>query len=53
MLKLVDAIVPCLGKYSLEETCKDNGERLSDFAISIHLAISSSTFPHKSIHLQI
>jgi hypothetical protein len=37
-------------RYSLHEVSNDNGMRLTDFAVSRNMVISSVIFPHKDIH---
>jgi hypothetical protein len=43
---------PTIGKHSLHESTNENGLRLVDFAASRHMAIKSTYFMHKQIHLQ-
>ena len=40
-----------IGKNSLHRESNDNGTRLTDFALSRGLVVSSTRFPHKRIHL--
>jgi hypothetical protein len=41
-----------IGKYSLHETTNENGLRLIDFPAGRQMAIRSTYFMHKRIHLQ-
>jgi len=41
---------PTIGKYSLPEITKNNGEKLITFAISKNLHVRSTYFQHKNIH---
>lgn len=41
---------PAIGLHSLHELSNDNGVRLIDFAILNNLVVTSTYFPHKSIH---
>jgi endonuclease/exonuclease/phosphatase family metal-dependent hydrolase len=43
---------PTIGKHSQHESTHENGLRLVDFAASRHMAIKSTYFMHKRIHLQ-
>jgi hypothetical protein len=43
---------PSIGKYSLHGTKNENGLRLINFAASRQMAIRSTYFMHKRIHLQ-
>jgi hypothetical protein len=43
---------PTIGKHSLHETTNENGLRLFDFAAGRQMAIKSTYFMHKRIHLQ-
>jgi hypothetical protein len=43
---------PTIGKHSLHESTNENGLRLVDFAAGRQMAIKSSYFMHKRIHLQ-
>ena len=40
-----------VGRFSLHKKSNDNGERLTDFAVSRALVISSTKFSHLQIHL--
>jgi endonuclease/exonuclease/phosphatase family metal-dependent hydrolase len=39
-----------IGKHSLHHVTNDNGKRMTDFAISKNMIISSTCFPHNDIH---
>ncbi|PSN34558.1 hypothetical protein C0J52_16762 [Blattella germanica] len=41
---------PNVGQYSIHNEENDNGNMLADFAITNNLAVSSTLFPHKTIH---
>jgi hypothetical protein len=41
-----------IGKHSLHESTNENGLRLVDFAAGRQMAIKSTFFLHKRIHLQ-
>jgi hypothetical protein len=43
---------PTIGKHSLHESTNENGLRLVDFAAGRQMAIKSTYFMHKRIHLQ-
>jgi hypothetical protein len=43
---------PTIGKHSLHESTNENGLRLVDFAAGRQMAIKSTYFMHKLIHLQ-
>ena len=43
-------LAPNVGKYSLHEETNNNGWRMSDFAITKNMAISSTLFQHERIH---
>jgi hypothetical protein len=43
---------PTIGKHSLHESTHENGLRLVDFAAGRQMAIKSTYFMHKRIHLQ-
>jgi hypothetical protein len=43
---------PTIGKHSLHESRNENGLRLVDFAAGMQMAIKSTYFMHKRIHLQ-
>jgi hypothetical protein len=43
---------PTIGKHSLHESTNENGLRLVDFAAVRQMAIKSTYFMHKRIHLQ-
>jgi hypothetical protein len=43
---------PTIGKHSLHERTNENGLRLVDFAAGRQMAIKSTFFMHKRIHLQ-
>jgi hypothetical protein len=43
---------PTIGKHSLHESTNENGLRLVDFVASRQMAIKSTYFIHKRIHLQ-
>jgi hypothetical protein len=43
---------PTIGKHSLHESTNENGLRLVDFAAGRQIAIKSTNFMHKRIHLQ-
>jgi endonuclease/exonuclease/phosphatase family metal-dependent hydrolase len=43
---------PNVGQFSLHEETNDNGWRMIDFAMARGMAISSTLFKYKSIHLQ-
>jgi hypothetical protein len=43
---------PTIGKHSLHESTNENGLRLVDFATDRQMAIKSTSFMHKRIHLQ-
>jgi hypothetical protein len=43
---------PTIGKHSLHESTNENGLRLVDFAAGRQMAIKSTYFMHKQIHLQ-
>jgi hypothetical protein len=45
-----DMRVHNVGRYSLYEVSNYNGTRLTDFAVSRNMVISSVRFPHKDIH---
>jgi hypothetical protein len=42
---------PMIGKYSLHATTNENGFRLIDFAAGRQMAIRSTYFMHKRIHI--
>jgi hypothetical protein len=39
-----------VGGHSLHENTNDNGQRITDFAVSKDLVVSSTYFPHRDIH---
>jgi hypothetical protein len=39
-----------VGQHSLHENTNDNGQRVTDFAVSKDLVVSSTYFPHRDIH---
>jgi hypothetical protein len=39
-----------IGKHSLHLKTNNNGQRVTDFAISKSMIIASTRFPHKEIH---
>jgi endonuclease/exonuclease/phosphatase family metal-dependent hydrolase len=43
---------PTIGKHSLHERTNENGLRLGDFAAGRQMAIKSTYYMHKQIHLQ-
>jgi len=43
-------LAPNIGKYSLHEETNNNGRRITDFAITKNMAISSTLFQQKIIH---
>jgi len=43
-------LAPNVGKYSLHEETNNNGWRMTDFAITKNMAISSTLFQHIRIH---
>jgi hypothetical protein len=43
---------PTIGKHNLHESTNENGRRLIDFATGRQMAIKSTYFMHKRIHLQ-
>jgi hypothetical protein len=43
---------PMIGKHSLHDSTNENGLRLVDFAAGRQMAIKSTYFMHKQIHLQ-
>lgn len=45
-----EAFSPTIGRNSLHETSNDNGIRTVNFAAARNLVVSSTWFPHKSIH---
>ena len=41
-----------VGQFSLHGESNENGSRLTDFALSRGLVVSSTRFPHRKIHLE-
>jgi hypothetical protein len=46
-----DEFSPVIGKKGLHQQTNNNGEKLINFAASRGLAIASTMFEHKKIHL--
>jgi hypothetical protein len=43
-------VKPTIGNKSLQRDCNDNGVIIINFAISKHLVVESTIFPHQNIH---